>query len=67
MMQINQAQKITIENVLFGFFPTLIAAFAYPLENRKTMEMTKDKLDVHQRILGMIICSMPFWMLLSGF
>lgn len=67
MMQLNQTQKITIENVLFGFVPVLIAAFAYPLGNRKMMQMAKDKLDVYQRILGMIICSMPFWMLLSGF
>lgn len=67
MMQINQTQKITLENVLLGFIPILIAAFAYPLGNRKMMYITKGKLDVYQRILGMIICSMPFWLLLSAF
>ena len=67
LMQCNQTQKITAENVLLGFVPILIAAFAYPLGNRKMMQITKDKLDVYQRILGMIICSMPFWLLLSGF
>lgn len=67
MMQINQAQKVNLENVLLGFVPMLIAAFAYPLGNRKMMQITKDKLDVYQRILGMIICSLPFWILLSGF
>jgi drug/metabolite transporter (DMT)-like permease len=67
MMQINQAKKITIENVLLGFVPILIAAFAYPLGNRRMMQITKDKLDAYQRILGMIICSMPFWVLLSSF
>jgi hypothetical protein len=67
MMQINQAEKITLENVLLDFVPILIAAFAYPLGNRKMMQITKDKLDVYQGILGMIISSMPFWVLLSSF
>lgn len=67
MMQINQTQKITLKSVLQGFVPILIAAFAYPLGNRKMMHITNGKLDVYQRILGMIICSMPFWILLSAF
>lgn len=67
LMQFNQTQKITLENVLLGFVPILIAAFAYPLGNRKMMQITKNKLDVYQRILGMIICSLPFWGLLSSY
>ena len=31
------------------------------------MQLVDGKLDVYQRILGMILCSMPFWILLSGF
>ncbi len=67
LMQFNQTQKITLENVLLGFVPIIIAAFAYPLGNRKMMQITKNKLDVYQRILGMIICSLPFWVLLSSY
>lgn len=67
IMQVTQAQKLSFDNVLLGFIPILIAAFAYPFGNRKMMQITNGKLDVYQRILGMIICSLPFWILLSCF
>lgn len=67
IMQLSQTHSINFYEVILGFISILIAAFAYPLGNRKMMQITKDKLDVYQRILGMIICSMPFWILLSGF
>lgn len=66
-MQVSQAEALTINGVLLGVVPVLIAAFAYPLGNRKMMHLTKGNLDVYQRILGMLICSMPFWVLLSGY
>lgn len=53
--------------MLLGTVPVIIAAFAYPLGNRKMMQVTNGSLDAYQRILGMIICSIPFWILLSGF
>lgn len=40
---------------------------AYPLGNRKMMQLTGGRLDVYQRILGMLIGSLPFWILLSGY
>lgn len=43
-----------------------IATFSYPLGNRKTMELTeKDDLTTPQRIFGMTLCSMPFWIVCS--
>lgn len=67
IMQINQIQKISLNAILQGFIPVLIAAFAYPLGNRKMMLITEGKLDVYQRILGMLLCSMPFWFVLCSF
>ncbi|WP_366919690.1 multidrug resistance efflux transporter family protein [Brevibacillus laterosporus] len=45
--------------------PVVVASFAYPLGNRKMMQICGERVDTYQRVLGMTICSMPFWMLLS--
>ena len=46
----------------------LLAAFAYPLGNRKMMVHCKqDQLSTTQRVLGMTLMSTPFWLLLSVF
>ena len=46
----------------------LLAAFAYPLGNRKMMVQYKqDQLSTTQRVFGMTLMSMPFWLLLSVF
>ncbi|RZL20440.1 MAG: multidrug resistance efflux transporter family protein [Pedobacter sp.] len=67
IMQVGHGQVITTNGMLKGVVPVLIAAFAYPLGNRKMMDMTDAKLDVFQRVLGMVICSMPFWLMISGY
>lgn len=39
-----------------------IAAFSYPLGNRKMMQVTEGEgLTTVQRVFGMTLCSMPFW------
>lgn len=44
----------------------LIAAFSYPLGNRKMMiSCKKDNLNTLQRVFGMTLMSMPFWIILS--
>jgi drug/metabolite transporter (DMT)-like permease len=63
--QMSHAQSFSIKAVATGILPVLVAAFAYPLGNRKLMQITNGRLDVYQRILGMLLCSMPFWILLS--
>lgn len=46
----------------------LLAAFAYPLGNRKMMVHCKeDQLSTTQRVFGMTFMSTPFWLLLSIF
>ncbi|WP_400241611.1 multidrug resistance efflux transporter family protein [Niallia sp. JL1B1071] len=65
IMQLEFAVSISLKDALFCLIPIIIASFAYPLGNRKMMELCNDRLDVFQRVLGMTIASLPFWILLS--
>lgn len=65
LLQVEQAQDLAPTQILLGILPVLIASFAYPLGNRKTMELCGERLDVFQRILGMTLASIPFWIILS--
>ncbi len=67
IMQIKQASTIKFTEIVLGVVPVVIAAFAYPLGNRKMMMITDGKLDTFQRTLGMTIASLPFWIILSLF
>lgn len=44
----------------------LIAAFSYPLGNRKTMELAAGRLSAMQRVFAMTLASLPFWVLLAA-
>lgn len=48
-----------------GLFFVVVAAFAYPLGNRKMMELVGSSLGTAERVFGMTLCSMPFWGILS--
>ena len=61
----SQAKSVSTEELLLGTIPVLIAAFAYPLGNRKMMQISDGKLNAIQRTLGMTIASLPFWILIS--
>lgn len=65
IMQVSQAGAMTTNELFLGIVPVLIAAFAYPLGNRKMMQITQGKLNAFQRILGMTLASLPFWIILS--
>ncbi|MNX23269.1 hypothetical protein D3C86_532640 [compost metagenome] len=65
LMQIEHAKHLSIEHLLWGAIPVLIASFAYPLGNRKMMELCEGRLNTSQRVLGMTLASLPFWFLLS--
>ncbi|TWT26446.1 multidrug resistance efflux transporter family protein [Planomicrobium sp. CPCC 101110] len=65
IMQVESAQKISLEVFLLGFLPVMVACFAYPLGNRKMMELCDGRLDAYQRVLGMTLASLPFWFILS--
>lgn len=65
IMQISQINSIDSKSLIIGSSWIILAAFSYPLGNRKTILLINGELDVYQRILGMIICSLPFWLLLN--
>lgn len=65
IMQYEHASQLSIKSMLLSIIPVLIASFAYPLGNRKMMVLCTGKLDVFQRVLGMTIGSLPFWIALS--
>ncbi|MCA0970861.1 multidrug resistance efflux transporter family protein [Halobacillus litoralis] len=66
LIQQQKAGELTLLEIIIGVGPVVIAAFAYPLGNRKMMEVCSGKLDTFQRILGMTLASLPFWVILSG-
>ena len=61
LMQVEHASSLGIRETVLCVVPVLIAAFAYPLGNRKMMQVCKGELDVFQRVLGMTLASLPFW------
>lgn len=65
-IQQQQAAELTPIQMLMGILPVLVATFAYPLGNRKMMSLCNGRLDTFQRILGMTIASLPFWLILSA-
>lgn len=67
MMQWSEDATVSFEHLVMGTVPVLVAAFAYPLGNRKMMALTAGRLDVYQRILGMLLGSLPFWLVLSAY
>lgn len=66
-MQIQQAKDISITKAFIGIIPVIIAAFSYPLGNRKMIEVCNNKFNTFQRVFGMTLCSMPFWIIISAF
>jgi len=65
VMQIEQAKHLSTTEVVIGIVPVIFAAFAYPLGNRKMRAVCEGRLDTYQRVLGMTLASLPFWLILS--
>ncbi|SFD02253.1 Putative multidrug resistance efflux transporter [Clostridium uliginosum] len=51
--------------IFHSIVPVILAAFSYPLGNRKMMEVCGDRFNTFQRVFGMTLCSMPFWVIIS--
>ncbi|SDM45798.1 DMT family transporter [Sediminibacillus halophilus] len=65
LMQIEHASAVPLTSVWLCTIPLILSAFSYPLGNRKMMQVVGNELNTFQRILGMTIASMPFWLVLS--
>lgn len=66
LIQFEKAADTTFLEWVVGVLPVLVACFAYPLGNRKMMAVCGDRLDTFQRIFGMTLASLPFWLVLSA-
>jgi drug/metabolite transporter (DMT)-like permease len=67
LIQLQKAGSLTLSEALIGVMPVVLAAFAYPLGNRKMMEVCGERLDTFQRVLGMTLASLPFWLGISAY
>ena len=65
MVQVRYAATAYSRDAVLGSAFMLVAAFAYPLGNRKMMELTGGRVDTLGRLFGMTLCSMPFWIILA--
>ena len=62
--QLGGGQKISW-GMLGGVALVLFAAVAYPVGNRRTMELAGDRLDSFQRLPAMSLASLPLWLALG--
>ncbi|EES91382.1 multidrug resistance efflux transporter family protein [Clostridium botulinum] len=67
LIQFEQKGQASMCKNLMGVIPIFIAAVSYPLGNRKMMELCNDKFNTLQRVYGMTIASIPFFIFLSIF
>lgn len=67
LMQVPNLSRMDSGKSLVALVPILVAAFAYPLGNRKMMEVCPSGFSTFQRVFGMTLCSMPFWLVLSAY
>jgi len=67
LIQFQQAKDISAIKALIGILPVILAAFSYPLGNRKMIEVCGNRFTTFQRVFGMTLCSIPFWIIISSF
>ena len=67
LLQLENIVSFRLTSVAQTLLPILIAAVAYPLGNRKMMALCPPEIGTIERIYGMTLCSLPFWLLLALF
>lgn len=67
LMQFEETKGISGLETFLDIIPVILAAFSYPLGNRKMIEVCDNKFSTFQRVFGMTLCSMPFWIIISFF
>ena len=65
LLQLENIVSFRLTSVAQTLLPILIAALAYPLGNRKMMALCPPEIGTIERIYGMTLCSLPFWLLLA--
>ena len=65
LLQMTHMESMETKGMITALILILIAAFSYPLGNRKMMAYCPPSINTTQRVLGMTLCSMPFWIVIS--
>ncbi|HML68085.1 MAG TPA: multidrug resistance efflux transporter family protein [Clostridia bacterium] len=65
LLQLGNIVSLRLESIARTLLPILVAAIAYPLGNRKMMALCPPELSTVERVYGMTLCSLPFWVLLG--
>ena len=66
LVQLQEVSATPDRSALVGVVLVLVAAFAYPLGNRKMMALVPPDFGTMERVFGMTLCSLPFWLVLSA-
>ena len=66
IMQIPQFRQRGFHSLMVPVVAIMVAAFSYPLGNRKMMKVCGGRFSTMQRVFGMTLCSIPFWVLCGG-
>ena len=56
--------KYRLAYILLSVLPLIVAAFCYPLGNRKMMVLVGNDLNTIERIYGMTLVTLPLWLLI---
>ena len=65
LLQVKNIVSLNTASLIGTLPPILIAAVSYPLGNRKMMALCPPELTTMERVYGMTLCSLPFWLLLA--
>ena len=66
VLQASTAAELRFEELAQALLPILLAAVCYPLGNRKLMQYCLPEISTLERVFGMTLCSMPFWLVLGA-
>lgn len=67
LLQTANLRSLQLRGMLAALLLIVIAAFSYPLGNRKMMAFCPGSINTIQRVFGMTLCSMPFWVVLAAY
>jgi drug/metabolite transporter (DMT)-like permease len=65
LLQVKHIVSLDLASLIGTLPPILVAAVSYPLGNRKMMALCPPELTTIERVYGMTLCSLPFWVLLA--
>ncbi len=65
LLQVKNIVSLNTASLIGTLPPILVAAVSYPLGNRKMMALCPPEMTTMERVYGMTLCSLPFWVLLA--